>query len=96
MNKFNFKFVKATVIIAGVISGSLMAQALEADPFVLTGKVTSSTDKTVTMEIGEQEAEVPMKLVPKAKLKDGKIETGSKLTIALTEEQSKQVKIRKR
>lgn len=84
------------VIAAGLVAGSLTAFALEAGPFVYSGKVTSSSEKTVTIEIGEQEAELPMKLIPKNKLKDGKVETGTKLTIALTEEQSKTVKVRKK
>ncbi len=75
---------------------AVAASALEAGPMVLSGKVTSATDKIVTLDLGEQQADVPTKFIPKAKLKDGKVETGAKLTIAFTEEQTKQIKIYKK
>ncbi len=75
---------------------AVTALALEAGPLVLSGNVTSSNDKIVTLDLGEQLADVPTKFIPKAKLKDGKVASGAKLSIAFTEEQTKQIKIYKK
>ncbi len=84
------------VIAACLFLGSLSAFALEAGPFVLSGNVVVSNDKIVTLDLGTQQADVPFKLIPKSLLKDGKVETGKKLTVAFTEEQTKQIKIYKK
>lgn len=84
----NFK----SLIIASLIFGSFAASALEAGPYILSGNVTKSDSKMVTLDLGEQNADVPAKLIPKSQ----KVETGKKLTLAFTEEQSKQIKIYKK
>lgn len=88
--------MKNFIAIIASLGFSVGAFALEAGPFVLSGKVTSASDKIVTLDLGEQQADVPMKFIPKSQVKNGKVETGAKLTIAFTEEQTKQIKIYKK
>ncbi len=88
--------IAVLVALIVVLALSIPALALEAGPFVLSGKVTSSNDKVVTLDLGEKQADVPVKFIPKALVKEGKVKNGEKLTIAFTEEQTKQIKIYKK
>lgn len=88
--------MKLLLLFVGFLITSFTARAVEAGPYVLSGVVKSSDAKTLVLTIGEQEAEVPMKLVPASLVKDGKVETGKKVSLAFTQEQSKQIKIHKK
>lgn len=81
------------LVLAILLMGSVSAFALKAGPYILSGNVKSSDAKTVTMIVGDEEAVVPMKLIPKSQLRDGKVANGAKLTFALSEAESKQVKV---
>lgn len=91
---FEMKFA-----IAALLFGSISVHALEAGPFVLNGVIKSSNEKTLTLTVGEkgeQEADIPLKLVPKSLAgKDGKFEAGKKVSLAFTPQDSKQIKIHK-
>lgn len=88
--------MKNLIALIAAFGFSLPALALEAGPFVLSGKVTSANEKIVTLDLGEQQADVPTKFIPKSQIKNGKVEMGAKLTMAFTEEQTKQIKIYKK
>lgn len=80
-------------IVLGILCGALSAFALQAGPFILKGTVLKSDAKTLTVDANNMEAEIPRRLLPKA-LQEKKFEKGAPFSIAMSEEQSKQVKIR--
>lgn len=82
-------------IVLGILCGALSVFALQAGPYILKGTVLKSDDKTLTITVNDQEAEIPRRLLPKA-MQEQKYEKGAPFTVAMSEEQSKQVKVRKK
>lgn len=76
-------------LIAGVLIslGSTSAQAVEMGPILLTAKVKSFNEKTVTAENADATYEIPRKLVdPKS------IKAGEEVRLALSSTQAGEVK----
>jgi hypothetical protein len=82
-------------IVLGILCGALSAFALQAGPYILKGTVLKSNDKTLTIEANGKEAEIPRTLMPKP-YQVKKYAKGETFSIALSEAQTKQVKIRKK
>lgn len=89
--------LKSLVVCPLILASLSTAYALEAGPVVFTGTVESSNGKVLVISVGNQEAEIPAKLVPsELKKSKDKLAVGKKVAIAMTEEQSKQVKVHKK